>query len=278
MDDIGKALPAAEHLFSQLNEDGLIEIIDELTGNVVAIQESTDDLLKGKRERLLEYTLEDGTIVLIEKGMSLDRISKNSYAYSKVLADIICQEVTEGAPLTKLCKEEKYPSYATVCRWRRDNDDFNKALVMAYKFRADYYADKVLEEAEDTKTKDDAAVQKVKVDAYKWSAEKGNPERYGNKVKLLGDAAPIHLIVDTGIDRSPEALKDVTPEDTMEELHGGTDGKSSGQSQAETETETETETKAETEKEVDGITCSDTSDTDSSVGGTSSEHSISDND
>jgi hypothetical protein len=257
MADIEKALPAAEHLFSQLNEDGLIEIIDELTGDVVAIQSSTDDLLKGKRERLVEYTLEDGTIVLIEKGMSLDRISKKSYAYSKVLADIICQEVTEGAPLTKLCKEDKYPSYATVCRWRRDHDDFNKALVMAYKFRADYYADKVLEEAEDTLTKDDAAVQKVKVDALKWSAEKGNPERYGNKVKLLGDAAPIHLMIDTGIDRSPEGLKDVTPEDSMEELQGAVDAKAHEQNDKKTETKTE--------KEVDGTTHSDTSDTDSSV-------------
>jgi hypothetical protein len=224
MSDIDKALPAPEHLFSQLNDDGLIEIIDELTGQVVAIQSSTDDLLKGKRERLIEYTLEDGTKVLIEKGLSLDRLTHRSYAYSKILADIICQEITEGKSLTKLCKEDKYPSYATVCRWRRENDEFNRSLNQAYAHRADYYHDKVLEEAQETITKDDAPAQKVKVDAYKWSAEKGNPERYGNRMKVTGDAAPIHLIVDTGIDRSPEALKDVTPEDSMKELQGESDG------------------------------------------------------
>jgi len=212
-------LPPANQLFSRLNEDGLIEVIDEMTGNVISVQSSHQDLLKTKRERLIEHTLPDGTKVYLEKGLSLDRIHPKSYAFSQIVADIICQKIIEGDSMTKICEDPNFPSVSIVAKWKKMNDDFATQVRASYQSRADHYHDKVLSEAEKTKTKDDAPAQKVKIDAYKWAAEKGNPEQYGNRTKLIGDPnAPLQLIINTGIDRGPDDLKDVTSTDAIKQL------------------------------------------------------------
>ena len=199
-----------QNTFARTNKDGLIEIIDEDSGEVVAVQESFEDLFKDKRDRLVEMEI-DGQKLLVEKGMNLDNIKlrKNKYRYSGVLADIICQRIAEGESLTTICKEEAMPGIATIYKWRRSNEDFQEALSFAYTDRANYYHDQALKEAEAATSKDDAVVQRLKSDINKWAAEKGDPDRFGSRTKLVaGVGAAVGFTILTGVPQPEE--RDVT--------------------------------------------------------------------
>jgi len=207
--------------FARTNDDGLIEIVDEMTGQILAIQESYKDLFTNSRDQLIKHEMPDGKTIYIEKGVSLDRIKNTSqHIYSTTLASIICQKVTEGMSLTKLCKEPGMPPYYVLAKWRAKISEFKDMLKQARLDRADMFRDKVIDAAEEDVKKDEAHMQKAKIDAYKWSAEKDNAEVYGNKTKVVGDSnAPLRLIVETGVPIIEQKTdeKDVTPQLTTEQ-------------------------------------------------------------
>lgn len=205
----------ARHTFTRVNKSGLLEVVDEDSGEVVAVQKSYDaDLFADKRDQLLEYEI-DGKKVLVERGINLDSVHSGGPTYSNFLADIICQRVAEGDTFVKICAEPNMPSYGTLTRWRRQHTHFDEMLEQARADRAEFFHDSVIKSAEEVKTKDDAVIQKAKMDAYKWAAEKGNPDKFGNRTKISGDkGAPLQLIIDTGVpasdDKEPEP-RDVEP-------------------------------------------------------------------
>jgi hypothetical protein len=86
--------------------------------------------------------------------------------------------------------------------WMESHKDFREQYKAAKKFRAEYYADLVAETADQTNKKSQVGPAKVKLSAWKWLAEKGNPEDYGNKTVVEG-GKPIRIMIDTGI-RRPE--------------------------------------------------------------------------
>lgn len=107
------------------------------------------------------------------------------------------------------CEELGVP-YSIVKKWERESPEFKESLALARKDGAEYSHGKILELA---RTRGDA---KTEIEALKWSAEKNDPERFGNKTKLVGDtSAPITFVIDTGIRREaiPEAPleREVTP-------------------------------------------------------------------
>ena len=81
--------------------------------------------------------------------------------------------------------------------------------------RAEGYHDKILcmaerlDEAGSLVTKEEIAAKKVSIDAYKWAAEKGNPDLYGKKQEIRheGAAPQTMLVINTGIVRKPKEIK-----------------------------------------------------------------------
>jgi hypothetical protein len=201
-------------LFTRRNpKTGLLEVVDCTTGEVVSVQKSRNKLLKPSIENMIRYDRPDGSVVYLEKGVSLDVIeggSKTDVGFSEVIADELCQFIIEGGTISAAAKDPKFPNFYTISKWREHHPEFDAAIKMAYQHRADVMHDKVLEAAESVTTKDDAVVKRTKIDAYKWSAEKTNPEQYGQKQKVTHDgkaAGPMYII--TGV---PEPdTKDVTP-------------------------------------------------------------------
>ena len=69
--------------------------------------------------------------------------------YSQAIAEAICERVSQGEPVRKICRDEGMPSRATVYRWLLDNEDFQAAYAMAMQCRIDDMADECLEIADD---------------------------------------------------------------------------------------------------------------------------------
>ena len=172
----------ARHTFTRVTKKGTLELVDEDTGEIVATQ----------------------------KGYNLDQ---ENLPYTDQVGDIICQRIAEGETMRTICQDSNMPSYGQITRWRRKHSEFNDMLKMARSDRAEFYHDQLIHAAESTKTKDEAVVQRVKVDAYKWAAEKGNPDAYGARTKISGDKnAPLQLIIDTGVPESNHnKVRDVEP-------------------------------------------------------------------
>lgn len=207
--------------FARLNKDGLVEIVDEKTGQILAIQE---DMLEVGKDGFYEAELQDGTKVLIQKGVSLDKVTGyKSIPFSNVMADVICQKVVEGHSLTQICGKDGIPPYPTVIRWQQQHPEFKEALQYARQDRSETFHDKAINQAEKSI---DSGADKLRVDTYKWAASVGNPETYGSKTKVIGDKnAPLQLIVDTGIRRPEDYNKDEALQSRDVEELGGEIGK-----------------------------------------------------
>jgi hypothetical protein len=211
-------------------ETGLIHIIDEDTGKIVAYANKPGEYKMIMGDDYVVGTRDDGTEFLVRRGDTDVVVDRKYYPFSNVLCDIICQRVVEGERITKICGTDGIPPYGIISKWFTKYPDFKEAYVAAKAGRAEVMHDKVLDAADEVFDKDDAPAAKVKSDAYKWSASKSNPDEFGDRTKVVGDKnAPVQIIIDTGIrkvgdpgynkDESVEVY-DVTPE--KEKLNGST--------------------------------------------------------
>lgn len=118
--------------------------------------------------------------------------------YDEAIGDAICEKVADGRGLVSVLKEnEGFPSYRTVMRWCRENPDFQQKYASALEDMADHDADKITDVAHGTLTgKYDPAAARVAIDAYKWSAGKRRPKKYGDKLEIeqSGSVAVTHTL------------------------------------------------------------------------------------
>ncbi len=210
--------------YVELNpETKLLEVIDKLTGQVLAIQETPQDLLMST-ENFTKIKTPDGYIYL-ENGLSLDRVAnrRRTWIYGKVISELIAQRIIEGESLTAVCRDPGMPSISTVHTWRKEHDNFESLLAWAYKARGEWHRDKAFEEVESAPL--DASefrCMQAKVDFHKWAAGKDAPKTFGSGTKTdQAGVAILNLIVNTGITRESgegviegEVVKDVTPKKT----------------------------------------------------------------
>jgi hypothetical protein len=119
--------------------------------------------------------------------------------YNDFLASIICSKVRAGGTLKQICAQVGMPSYDIIAMWRKSSPEFRQALLHARKDRGEYFHDMVLDEAVQYADKDDVADKKVRIEAYKWAAERADPELFGTKTKIDLAVVPTMIMVDTGI-------------------------------------------------------------------------------
>lgn len=122
--------------------------------------------------------------------------------YTAEIGDIICERISEGQSLRKICDENDMPNKATVFRWLAANKEFSDQYARARETQADTLFDDVLAIADQYDTISEAVnpdlIQraKLRIDARKWMAGKLRPKVYGDKLELAGDAsAPLTVVV-----------------------------------------------------------------------------------
>ena len=194
--------------YARVNPDtGLIELYDVVSGRLLGVERHPSEIVE-RSSKLVERRLSDGTVLRVPEGMAdeeLSRVERQRWPYSEAVAAVICEYVTNGEALTKVCKYRGMPPYNVVARWREAFPDFDERLMRAYQARAEWFGDKVIEEADGLSSdagRDEVSAMKARVDAYKWLASKGNARQFGDKMEVSGKVESVHrLVIDTGIRR-----------------------------------------------------------------------------
>lgn len=187
----------SENTYPRRNKkSGLIEIVDMHTGEVLAVQFSHRDILQGKQARFREVELPDGRKVLMENGIGARTHVTRSYLIDGTAQRLLADEIALGNSIPEAC-ENLNLCYNEVLSFKRENKEFASLLEEARRDRADTMHEMVLIEGRK------AIDEKVRIETYKYMADKGNPESYGNRTKITGDKnSPLTLLLDTGIRRA----------------------------------------------------------------------------
>jgi hypothetical protein len=113
-------------------------------------------------------------------------IGRPKIPFDQDIADRICEAIASGSGLVPFLEDNpELPRYSTVMRWAREVPSFLQDYTRARDDSADLDADRVAEIASEVrkgKIAPDAA--RVVIDAYKWSAGKRKPKKYGDKVEI----------------------------------------------------------------------------------------------
>ena len=100
--------------------------------------------------------------------------------YSKALAARLCAEIAQGKSLRKTCKAGNMPTVKTIYNWFGVHDDFLQQYARAKEESGHADADRIEEIAEKVLNEEyDPAAARVAIDAFKWTASKKQPKKYG---------------------------------------------------------------------------------------------------
>lgn len=210
---------------------GLIELIDPISGNVIRVQKSRERILE--ESELVQIQLPDGRTIWAEKNVNLDQIPgiKVAWAFSEVIAGLICQEVASGKTLKTVCELPNFPPYSIVCVWRRAKPAFAKMLLDAKRDWAEAQHDEAFKIIDDVSEDQDAINKaKARVGLRQWAAERAAPETYGTKNEKAGVGNTI-IMINTGIQRPGDpGFREVTPNgQSKNEIESGATHNSAGQ-------------------------------------------------
>ncbi len=129
--------------------------------------------------------------------------------YTKVLADEIINELSDGKPLRQICRE-KDVAWRTIYLWIEQRPDFHARIAKARELGQDAIAEECLDIANNTtlgvvKTYKDGVVveareedmlghRKLQIETRLKLLAKWNPKRYGDRITHAGDPdAPVTL-------------------------------------------------------------------------------------
>jgi hypothetical protein len=183
-------------------QTGLLEVIDEESGKLLAIQSTPDEaLLRDRREQLVERLLPSGEVVLVQADIDPSKLSKFKFQeYSSYVVDLICEKIVEGESLKTICTLPGFPNYATLCRWKKQVEGIQEQLDQARRDRAEMMRDEAWQIAKDAK-ESNVDSSKLKVQTAQWLASTDNKERFGNAKAQVELNQPLQIIVQTGIVR-----------------------------------------------------------------------------
>jgi hypothetical protein len=166
-----------------------------------------------------------GMLVVTEHGTVEKVVAQRepSQFYSGALADEIHDLYVGGMSLHKIAQVEGMPSYGSILRWYKENQDFRQLIDTARSLRAIYHEERALEVAENADSKDDVPAARLKFDAHVWAAEVNDPAKYGKKTTVQGNPdRPIVFQISTGVpDNDTAKTIELNSDGTVKEVSGG---------------------------------------------------------
>ena len=226
--------------FSRKNSIGALEIVDSITGNLIAIL--ADPL---KPQPLVKRILPNGDEAWVEQHLAdhvVQAAGRGLMAYAPWIVDVICEKIASGGALTRICDEPGMPSYSVFCRWRRKHPHITEQLEEARRDRAEFHRDQAVEEARKADGDNPIEGPRLRIETHKWAAGVDDA-RFSPRAKVEATiSAPTQIIVHTGIDRTSPGVdaKDVTPKisedknvtSTIHPVSGADDGSIGGHAPA----------------------------------------------
>jgi hypothetical protein len=102
--------------------------------------------------------------------------------YSEELVNSLCSQIALGNSLRKICEAEDMPCIATIYVWFQKHPGFIEQYARAKGDSGDSDADKIEEIAEKVLSGVyEPAAARVAIDAFKWTASKKIPKKYGDR-------------------------------------------------------------------------------------------------
>ena len=130
--------------------------------------------------------------------------------YTPQLAEEICERLSNGEPLRQICRDDHMPAWQKIYEWMNKDETLSGAIARARDLGYDNMAEECLHIADNImigsiKTIDDEGGitvkhedmlghRKLQIETRLKLLAKFNPKRYGDAVKLSGDAEnPLEL-------------------------------------------------------------------------------------
>jgi len=117
--------------------------------------------------------------------------------YTEALAAEICERLSLGESLNRICKDDHMPTEPCVLDWVDDDrEGFSLRYVRARERQADAYANQIMAIADDPD--EDVQRSKLRVDARKWVAARLLPRTWGDRtaVDIKGEATITVQVID----------------------------------------------------------------------------------
>lgn len=103
---------------------------------------------------------------------------------TEIFAELI-NRITDGESVRKILESENMPDFVTILKWMEQDENKLKQYTRAKEESADSDADRINNIAEKVLTGEyDPNAARVAIDAYKWSASKKKPKKYGEKIDI----------------------------------------------------------------------------------------------
>ena len=119
--------------------------------------------------------------------------------YTEEMGNLICDKLTEGMSLRKLCMLDEFPTASTVYVWLDRFPEFAEKYARAREAATEDMLEEILEIADHPEL--DAQEKRVRIDTRKWAMGKLKPKKYGEKqVVDVGNKDGETLKVDSNVD------------------------------------------------------------------------------
>jgi hypothetical protein len=119
--------------------------------------------------------------------------------YTDEMGNRICDLLTEGKSLRKICMSDKFPHASTVYVWLDRFPDFADKYVRAREAATEDMLEDILEIADQKGL--DPQEKRVRIDTRKWVMGRLKPKKYGDKQQLsIGNREGEALKVEGGVD------------------------------------------------------------------------------
>jgi hypothetical protein len=103
--------------------------------------------------------------------------------YNEEVAAALCERMSKGEPLARICDDPKMPCYTTVWNWEQAHPEFLKLSTRARELGTHYLADDCLKIADGA---GDPADKRIRIDTRLRLIGKWNRKGYGDKVQHVG--------------------------------------------------------------------------------------------
>ena len=149
---------------------------------------------------------------------------RNVSTYSPEIAQVICEQLSEGIPLRQICRENAgFPAWRTVYDWMGRDAELAASIARARDIGYDALAEQCLEiadtpqfgqkqvmsdEGATTTVEDMLGHRKLQIETRLKLLAKFHPSKYGDKIGVHGVAGqPPVSTEDTGVTRLFELLR-----------------------------------------------------------------------
>lgn len=115
--------------------------------------------------------------------------------YNIKICNEICERIVLGEHIKPILdSDDKFPTFPTWCKWKRDHDELFNLYTRSIQDKAEMLIFEINQTMQDVRTGIlDASQGRLIIDTYKWMASKFYPKMFGDKVDVTSGDNPIQV-------------------------------------------------------------------------------------